>query len=232
MPRLIRRIVKGVVTGQEIKDHVKPFSVGVTAPVKYFPLAIEKVRYVGEPVANVVAKDRYTAEDAMEKINVSYKQLPSIVDIEETVQEDAPILHENVGSNIANQRKFHYGDVDKAFNEADHIVKHKYKFPIYGTPVETYGVVANYDSAHDQYNVYANFHGPFIIQTIMAQSLQVPSDKLRLIIPKDIGGSYGIKAGLFPYIVLCSITSKLLGCPVKWIVDRQELLKKVRWESD
>ncbi|MGG0792316.1 xanthine dehydrogenase family protein molybdopterin-binding subunit [Peribacillus simplex] len=217
--------VKGVVTGQDIKDHVKPFSVGVTAPVKYFPLAIEKVRYVGEPVAIVVAKDRYTAEDAMEKIKVSYKQLPAIVDIEKTVQEDAPILHENVGSNIANHRQFHYGDVDKAFKEADHIVKHKYKFPKYtATPVETYGVVANYDSAHNQYNVHANFHGPFIIQAIMAQSLQVPSNKLRLIIPKDIGGSYGIKAGLFPYIVLCSITSKLLGCPVKWIEDRQEHL--------
>ena len=143
--------VKGVVTGQDIKDHVKPFSVGVTAPVKYFPLAIEKVRYVGEPVAIVVAKDRYTAEDAMEKIKVSYKQLPAIVDIEKTVQEDAPILHENVGSNIANHRQFHYGDVDKAFKEADHIVKHKYKFPKYtATPVETYGVVANYDSDHDQ----------------------------------------------------------------------------------
>jgi 2-furoyl-CoA dehydrogenase large subunit len=217
--------VKGVVTGQDIKDLLKPFSVGVTAPVKYYPLAIDKVRYVGEPVVIVVAKDRYTAEDALEKIKVSYESLPPIVDIEETMKEDAPILHENVGSNIANHREFHYGDVDKAFSEADRIVKHKFKFPKYtATPVETYGVIANYDPAHDQYTVNANFHGPFVIQAIMAQSLQVPSNKLRIIVPKDIGGSYGIKAGIFPYIVLCAITSKLVGCPVKWIEDRQEHL--------
>ncbi|MDQ1005166.1 2-furoyl-CoA dehydrogenase large subunit [Neobacillus niacini] len=217
--------VKGIVTGQDIKNLLKPFSVGVTAPVKYFPLAIDKVRYVGEPVVIVVAKDRYIAEDALEKVKVSYQSLPPIVDIEKSLNDDAPVLHENVGSNIANHRQFHYGDVDKAFEEADRIVKHKYNFPKYtATPVETYGVIANYDSAHDQYTVNANFHGPFVIHSIMAQSLQIPSNKLRIIIPKDIGGSYGIKAGIFPYIVLCSITSKLVGCPVKWIEDRQEHL--------
>ncbi|MDQ7863924.1 molybdopterin-dependent oxidoreductase [Peribacillus frigoritolerans] len=106
-----------------------------------------------------------------------------------------------LGRNIANHRQFHYGDVDKAFKEADHIVKHKYKFPKYtATPVETYGVVANYDSAHNQYNVHANFHGPFIIQAIMAQSLQVPSNKLRLIIPKDIGGKLWNKGRAFSHI--------------------------------
>ncbi|MGF6947591.1 2-furoyl-CoA dehydrogenase large subunit [Neobacillus sp. B4I6] len=217
--------VKGIVTGQDIKSLLKPFSVGVTAPVKYFPLAIDKVRYVGEPVAIVVAKDRYTAEDALEKIQVSYESLKAIVDIEGSMKDDAPILHENVGSNIANHREFHYGEVEKAFTEADRIVKHKFKFPKYtATPVETYGVIANYDPAHDQYTVNANFHGPFVIQAIMAQALQIPSNKLRIIVPKDIGGSYGIKAGIFPYIVLCGITSKLVGCPVKWIEDRQEHL--------
>ncbi|WP_017729040.1 xanthine dehydrogenase family protein molybdopterin-binding subunit [Halalkalibacterium ligniniphilum] len=217
--------VKGIVTGQDIKDLLQPFSVGVTAPVKYYPLAIDKVRYVGEPVAIVVAKDRYIAEDALEKIKVSYEALQPVVDIEKSMEDDAPILHENVGSNIANHREFRYGNTEQAFKEADRIIKHKFNFPKYtATPVETYGVIANYDPAEDQFTVNANFHGPFVIHAIMAQALQIPSNKLRIIVPKDIGGSYGIKAGIFPYIVLCAIASKLIGCPIKWIEDRQEHL--------
>jgi 2-furoyl-CoA dehydrogenase large subunit len=217
--------VKGIITGEDIRHLVKPFSVGVMAPVEYYPLAIDKVRYVGEPVAMIVAKDRYMAEDAMEKIKVVYESLPPLVGIERALEEDAPILHENVGSNIANHREFNYGDVNKAFEEADRIVKHKFNFPKYtATPVETYGLIAEYDPAHDQYTVQANFHGPFVIHSIMAQALQIPSNKLRIIVPKDIGGSYGIKAGIFPYIVLSGLASKLIGCPVKWIEDRQEHL--------
>src|SRR5699024_5791653 len=98
--------VKGVITGEYIEDLVKPFSVGVSAPVKYFPLAIDKVRYVGEPVAIVVAVDRYVAEDALELIDVTYERLKAVVDIEESLQTETDLLHENVGSNIANHREF------------------------------------------------------------------------------------------------------------------------------
>ncbi|MCM3762862.1 xanthine dehydrogenase family protein molybdopterin-binding subunit [Alkalihalobacillus oceani] len=217
--------VKKVITGKDIEPYLKPFGVGVSAPVKYYPLAIDKVRYVGEPVAIIVAKDRYIAEDAMDFVKVTYEALKPVVDIEYSLEADAPVLHENIGNNIANHRTFHYGEVDKAFEEADRIIKHKFHFPKYSaTPVETYGVVANYDEGMDQYTVHANFHGPFIIQAVMAQALQIPSNRLRIIVPKDIGGSYGIKAGIFPYIVLCAIASKLAGCPVKWIEDRQEHL--------
>jgi 2-furoyl-CoA dehydrogenase large subunit len=217
--------VKGVVTGKDIEPLLNPFSVGVTAPVHYYPMAIDKVRYVGEPVAVVVAKNRYIAEDALEKIKVKYETLEPIVDIERALEEGAPVLHENVGSNIANHRTFHYGEVDKAFQEADRIIKRRFQFPKYSaTPVETYGIIAQYEESSKSYTVRANFHGPFVLHSIMAGALKVPSNRLRIIIPKDIGGSYGIKAGTFPYIVLCSIVSRLVGCPVKWIEDRQEHL--------
>jgi 2-furoyl-CoA dehydrogenase large subunit len=217
--------VKGVVIGKDIEPLLNPFSVGVTAPVQYYPMAIDKVRYVGEPVAVVVAKNRYIAEDALEKIKVKYETLEPIVDIERALEEGAPILHENVGSNIANHRTFHYGEVDKAFQEADRIIKRRFQFPKYSaTPVETYGIIAHYEESSKSYTVRANFHGPFVLHSIMAGALKVPSNRLRIIIPKDIGGSYGIKAGTFPYIVLCSIVSRLVGCPVKWIEDRQEHL--------
>ncbi|TVZ89119.1 2-furoyl-CoA dehydrogenase large subunit [Aeribacillus composti] len=217
--------VKGVVTGKDVHPLLNPFSVGVSAPVHYYPIAIDKVRFVGEPVAVVVAKNRYIAEDALEKIKVKYENLEPIVDIERALEKGAPILHENVGSNIANHRTFHYGDVEKAFEQADKIIKHRFHFPKYSaTPVETYGIVAQYDHSSDSYTVHANFHGPFVLHSIMAGALKIPSNRLRIIIPKDIGGSYGIKAGIFPYIVLCSVVSRLVGCPVKWIEDRQEHL--------
>lgn len=219
------RGVKGIVTGKDILPFVQPFSVGVSAPVKYYPMAIDKVRYVGEPVAVVVAKNRYIAEDALEKIKVVYESLTPIVDIEKSLEEDAPLLHEHVGSNIANHRTFHYGKVDEAFQDADRIIKHKFHFPKYSaTPVETYGMIAQYEESSNQYTIHANFHGPFVIQSVMAGALKIPSNRLRIIVPKDIGGSYGIKAGTYPYMVLCAVVSRMVGCPVKWIEDRQEHL--------
>jgi 2-furoyl-CoA dehydrogenase large subunit len=217
--------VKGIITGKEVETYLHPFSVGVSAPVKYYPIAIDKVRYVGEPVAVVIAKNRYVAEDAAELVKVKYDILKPIVDIEKTMEEEAPLLHENVGSNIANHRYFHYGDVDQAFDQADRIIKHKFHFPKYSaTPVETYGMIAQYENSSDRYTIHANFHGPFIIQSVMAGALKIPSNRLRIIVPKDIGGSYGIKAGTFPYMVLCAVASRIVGCPVKWIEDRQEHL--------
>ncbi|GGG25958.1 xanthine dehydrogenase family protein molybdopterin-binding subunit [Paenibacillus abyssi] len=217
--------VKGVVTGEDIARMTVPFPVGVTAPVKYYSLAVEKVRFVGEPVAVVVAKNRYLAEDALEAIEVDYEPLPAVVDIEKALEQDAPLLHDEVGSNIANHRFFDYGDVDRAFAEADHVIKHKFRFPKYSaTPVETYGVIAQYESSGNHLTIWSNFHGPFTLQSVMAAALQMPSNHLRIIIPKDVGGSYGIKSGVFPYMVLMGVVSKKLGLPVKWIEDRQEHL--------
>lgn len=217
--------VKGIVTGADIAELTKPFPVGVTNPVHYYSLAVDKVRYVGEPVAVVVAKNRYLAEDALEAIEVDYEPLPAVVDIEEAMEKDAPILHENIGTNIANHRIFDYGNTEQAFEEADTIISHKFSFPKYSaTPVETYGVIAAYQPSDGQYTVWSNFHGPFTLQSVMAAALQTPSNKLRLIIPKDVGGSYGIKSGIFPYIVLMAVVARKVGLPVKWIEDRQEHL--------
>ncbi|MDQ0253383.1 2-furoyl-CoA dehydrogenase large subunit [Evansella vedderi] len=217
--------VKGVVVGKDIAELTKPFPVGVSNPVKYYSLAINKVRFVGEPVAVVVAENRYLAEDAMDQIEVDYEPLPAVVDIEEAMAHDAPILHEEIGTNIANQRFFDYGKTEEAFEEADVVISHKFKFPKYSaTPVETYGVIANYQESEGQYTVWSNFHGPFTLQSVMAAALNVSSNQLRLIVPKDVGGSYGIKSGVFPYIVLMSIVSRKIGVPVKWIEDRQEHL--------
>src|SRR5437762_7883682 len=96
--------IVGVLTGEDVLKHTKPFSVGVTAPVHYYCAATDKARFVGEPVAVVVGKSRYVAEDAADLVQVRYEPLPAVVDPERALEPDAPVLHEAVGSNLANNR--------------------------------------------------------------------------------------------------------------------------------
>lgn len=217
--------VIGVVDGMQIKQLTRPFPVGVNTPLEYYPIAVEKVRYVGEPVVVVVAENRYIAEDALSKVRVEYEPLDPVVGIEDALSADSMPLHEKVGGNIVNDRHFHYGDVSTAFEEADLVIKKKFEFPkVNATPVENYGVIANYTKSEGTYTIWSNFHGPFTLHSVMKAALNVPSNQLRIITPKDIGGSYGIKSGVYPYMVLIAVVSRILGVPVKWIEDRQEHL--------
>ena len=217
--------VIGVVDGRQVKQLTKALPVGVNAPQEYYPIAIDRVRYVGEPVAVVVAENRYIAEDAVGKIKVEYEPLKTVVHILDALSEDSIPLHEKVGSNIVNDRHFDYGNVDQAFEDANHIIKRKFEFPkINATPVENYGVIANYTRSEGTYSIWSNFHGPFTLHSVMKAALNVPSNQLRIITPKDIGGSYGIKSGVYPYMVLIAVVSRIVGVPVKWIEDRQEHL--------
>ena len=92
------------------------------------------------------------------------------------------------------------------------------------TPIETYGVVAEYDACEDAYEVLANFQGPFSIHAVLSRALRVPGNRLRLRTPPDSGGSFGVKQGVFPYIVLIAAAARAAGRPVKWIEDRLEHL--------
>jgi len=218
--------VVGVVTGAEVQREMRPFPVGVPAPVEYYPIAVDKVRFVGEPVAVVVAASRYIAEDAADLIQVEYEPLPAVIELEAAIKPESAILHENVGSNIANHRVFAYGDWERILHEAPHVISGRFEFPkTTATPIETYGVVAHYEPGTGDYTVWANFHGPFTLHTVMAQALRVSPSQLRLHVPADIGGSYGIKSAVYPYITLLAVTAKLLGCPVRWTEDRLEHLK-------
>src|SRR5919198_3246358 len=138
--------VVGVVTGADVAQRTRAFSVGVTAPVHYYCAATDKARFVGEPVAVVVARDRYLAEDAAERVVVEYEPLPTVIDPERALEPDAPVLHEAVGANLAGYRRLVYGDPDRAFREADVVLKERFRFPKYGsTPIATDGVVATWE---------------------------------------------------------------------------------------
>jgi 2-furoyl-CoA dehydrogenase large subunit len=217
--------IVGVLTGEDVLKHTKPFSVGVTAPVRYYCAATDRARFVGEPVAVVVGKSRYVAEDAADLVQVRYEPLPAVVDPERALEPGAPVLHEAVGSNLANNRRLVYGDPDRAFREADVVVRERFKFPKYGsTPIETYGVVARWDALDGVCTVWSNFMGPFIMHPLTARVLGLPENRLRFIVPPDIGGSFGIKSLIYPYMALIALASKLTGVAVKWIEDRHEHL--------
>jgi 2-furoyl-CoA dehydrogenase large subunit len=217
--------VAGVVTGADVAARTKPFSVGVTAPVYYYSAATDRARFVGEPVAVVIARDRYLAEDAAEQVVVRYEPLPAVVDPEQALAPDAPVLHEAVGTNLAGHRRLVYGDPERAFREADVVIRERFRFPKYGsTPIETYGIVARWDPLEGVLTVWSNFMGPFIMHPLTARVLGLPENKLRFIVPPDIGGSFGIKSSIYPYIALIGLCAMTTGVPVKWIEDRREHL--------
>ena len=216
--------VRCVLVGDDVRAWARPFVVGVKQPMEHWCLAVDKVRYAGEPVAVVVAEDRYIAEDALELIDVEYEHLDSVVDTAAAIDASAPVLHEAVGSNIVSDRSYTYGDPDAAFAKAYRRVRLKVRYPRNScTPIETYVVVAEHGSDGD-YDVLSNFMGPFSLHAVMALALKIPAAKLRMRMPRDGGGSFGVKQGVFPYIVALCLAARKAGAPVKWVEDRLEHL--------
>jgi 2-furoyl-CoA dehydrogenase large subunit len=219
--------VAAVIGPEEIIATLQPFPLSVKAPTPYYPTATDKTRFVGEPVAVVVATDRYVAEDAAELVEVDYEPLPAVVRTEPAMEPDAPRLHDQADSNVATDRTFRFGRVDEAFDTAQHVITRKYSFPRYSsTPMECYVVVAEWRDGEygPEVTAHANFHGPFSMAPVVAGSLGIPTSSLRLIVPADIGGSFGIKSAVYPYIALMAVASKYAGRPVRWTEDRLEHL--------
>ncbi len=219
--------VAAVIGPDEVAEALRPFPLSTGAAMPYLPTGVDKVRFVGEPIAVVVASDRFTAEDAAELVAVDYEPLDVVIGARAALAEGAPLLHDDAGSNVATDRTFSFGDVDDAFATAAHVVEGEYDFPRYSSvPMECYSVIAHWTEQGDGPGVeaWANFHGPFTMVPVMAGALGVPTSKVRLHVPADIGGSFGIKAGIYPYVVLMALASKHAGTPVRWTEDRVEHL--------
>lgn len=217
--------VRAVLTGEDYASIAAPLMVGVKLPIQCWPIAQDKVRYAGEPVAVVLADNRYVAEDALELIDARYERLPPVIDPLDALSEGAPVLHDEMGNNLGADRHFSYGDPQAAFDSADHVVEITASYPRNScTPIETYGVLTRWDAHMRSFDVTSNFQGPFSIHPVIARALKVPGNRLRLRTPEDSGGSFGIKQGVFPYIALLSACARLVDRPVKWVEDRLEHL--------
>ncbi len=217
--------VIGVVTGAQIAAVAGVIPSVVRSKMRFQVCATTKARYCGEPVAVVVAIDRYVAEDALELIDVDYEPLPGVAHLDDALRPDAPLLFEEAGTNVAQQREFTYGDPDGAFARADRTFKYDYRYPrSIATPMETYGVVAHFEPHPDRYTIWSNFQGPFVLQPLMAGALNVAGNRLRIVTPPNSGGSFGVKQAVYAYMVLIAAVSRLLSVPVKWTEDRLEHL--------
>src|SRR5882724_6543072 len=224
--------VVAVLTGDDIKALTTSLVVGVKAPIECWPIAVGRVRYVGESVAVVVASDRYKAEDAVDLIDVQYRALAANIDPLRALSPNSPVIHEGFGGDVASNRTFRYGDPERAFAEAAHRISIDIRYPRNScTPIETYGVVADYDASEEAFDILANFQGPFSIHAVISRALKVPGNRVRLRTPPDSGGSFGVKQGVFPYIVLLAAAARAAGRPVKWIEDRLEHLNASRSSS-
>lgn len=217
--------VTAILTGADIAALSTPMVAGLKIAVENWPIAVDRVRYVGEPVAIAIAESRYLAEDALDLIEVTYAQRPAVVDPVASSEDTAPLLHDGTSSNVVSDRSFRYGNPEDAFAQADRTISISIRYPRNtGSPMETFGVVAEYDPHEGVYDILTNFQGPFSIHAVLSRALKVPGNKLRLRMPPDSGGSFGVKQGVAPYVILIGIAARLAGRPVKWVEDRLEHL--------
>ncbi|WP_062308905.1 xanthine dehydrogenase family protein molybdopterin-binding subunit [Polynucleobacter sinensis] len=218
--------VRAVLTIEDVQGWSNPLVVAVKTPMRQWVLADQFVRYVGEPIAVVIAESRALAEDGVEKVQVNIEPLPAVVDVDMALHEDAVVLHEDMGSNCVSDRSFSYGNPENAFLQAAHLIEVDIRYPRNScTPMETGGVVAQWRASDSSYEVSSNFMGPFSLHVVMAAALKIPGTKLRHHVPPDSGGSFGVKQSVLPYIILCCLASRKAGAPVKFIEDRLEHLQ-------
>lgn len=216
-----------VITGSELPDLVDPQPViwqvipGQRMP-KSYALPTDRVRYVGEAVAIVAAVDRYVAEDAVELIDVEYEPLPVASTLDEALAEDAPRLYDEYPDNRMGQHTFTTGDVEKAFAEADVVLRETFYYGRQmGLPLETRGTIASWDVHSGQLELWLSTQGAHVNRDLMGQALRKPVHEIRVRVP-DVGGGFGNKLDFYVEEVLASLLSRRTGRPVKVIEDRIE----------
>ena len=192
------------------------------SPPRHPVLASDKVCYVGQAVAVVIAEDAYTAADALEEIVVDYKVLPTMIDPYEAMEEGAMVVHPDVGSNISLRTLSAGGDLDAAFAQAGHVVRQTYQVQrLAPAPMEPRGLVADYQRDEDLLTVWDSTQHPHEVREHLAHLLGRAESSIRVIAP-DVGGGFGEKASLFPEEIVIPYLSILLERPIKWVENRQE----------
>jgi carbon-monoxide dehydrogenase large subunit/6-hydroxypseudooxynicotine dehydrogenase subunit gamma len=185
-------------------------------------LAQDRVCYVGQPVVAVVADDPYVAEDAAELVRIEYEELPVVLDAAAALDDEAPLLHPPA-SNEGARFERRYGDVDAAFDKAEHHVVAEFRVGRHaGVPLEPRGCIADYDAGRDQLSLWGAVH-VHNTRDLLADMLEMPRSSVRFR-QCDIGGSFGSRGGLYPEYVLVAHASRALKRPVKWVEDRRENL--------
>ena len=225
--------VRLVVTGRELNLRLPSiWMVEGMKPANHPVMAVDKVRYVGEPVVALVCNDRYTLKDLLEEIEVDYTPLEAVLDPERASDYDAPVLHEEFGTNVGLRRVVRGGDVEKAFEEADLTVRERFRFGR-AAPVsmEPRGVVAYYDKYENTLTLWSSTQMPYLLKYVVADLLKLPESRVRVIVP-DVGGGFGGKHNIYPEEIVACYASLKLGRPVKWVEERKENLAATLHDRD
>ena len=191
-----------------------------TRPFNQPVIASDKVRYVGEPVAVVVAEDRYVAEDLAELVVVDYEPLPAVADPERAMEPGAPILHEE--TNVCDTLEYRIGDPEAAFASAAHVLTERFTTQRYaGMPMETRGAIADWDPRTETITLTSSTQVPNSVKRDICESLKLPESRVRVLVP-DVGGAFGVKIQTYPEEILLCLLARRLRRPVKWVEDRWE----------
>ena len=227
--------VELVITGAELKEFLPPMPIGTPFPSPdHYSVAVDRVRYQGEPVAVVVAKDRYLARDAADAIIVDYEQLPAVIDPEAAMTGKPAIIHPAFENNLAVAYvpggtgfdpvagTVDNTAVDKAFAEADFTLSQRMlNHRLAPTAMEARGVVAHYEPGKDHLTIWSSTQNPHILKTFIAALTGTPDNQVRAIAP-EVGGGFGCKINIYGEDYVAAALSKRLGKPLKWIEDRSE----------
>jgi len=218
--------VVGVFTAPDLGPAGAPIPIyaphpALPVPCRIMPLARDRVRFVGEPVAVVIADDPYRAHDAVELIRVEYEPRPAVVDMEAALAPGAPVLHEAVGRNIVAEWRQRVGDVDAAMRAAGVVVRTRVRLARGGAhPLEPRGLVARW--ADGRLTVWGAVQMVHRHRAVIAGQLGLPEDHVRVIAPPDVGGGFGTKGMYYPEYIVVAALARQLDRPVKWIETRRE----------
>jgi len=228
--------VEAVFTGAQIAEILGPMPIGTPAPSpEHRAVAVDTVRYTGEPVAVVVARDRYVARDAAEAIAVTYDTLPAVVDPEAAMTGKPALLHPDFPNNIAllvpsgtgvtgsgSSRKIDDSAIEDAFKKAEVVISQRMvNQRLAPSSMEPRGVVAHFEPGKGTLTIWSSTQNPHILRTFVAKQLGLGEDVVRAIAP-EVGGGFGAKINIYGEEYVAAAVSRRLGIPVKWIEDRSE----------
>ena len=188
----------------------------------HWPVAVDEARYVGDAVAVVVARDRFAAADALEHVMVDYEPLDPVVDMDAALEEGAPLVHGDKGTNKSFFWQLENGDLDTAFNDADVVVRRRFiNQRLIPNAIEPRAVVVAPIAAAGEYTVYSATQIPHILRLFLSLLTDVPETKLRVIAP-DVGGGFGSKLNVYAEELIALVLAKRLSRPIKWTETRSE----------
>jgi carbon-monoxide dehydrogenase large subunit len=219
--------VHGVLVGRDVVPRTNPIEILRPLPdidrvPDYHAMAVDVAVFEGQPVVSVVAVDRYTAEDALERIDIDYEPLPHVTDTEAALASDAPRLHSYMASNLLVRNPRSAGDVDAAFARADVVLQDRFAINrVTGLPLEGRAIWARYTPGLKTLEVRVGSQTPHLTRMQLARCLRLPEARIR-VVASEMGGGFGLKIGLYPEDILACLHSLDLGRPVQWVEDRME----------